>query len=66
MDELRLLKDKILCSCSMSQSEVAAFSPFINAAVLAKSTTELEEIIAQRGRVSRQETTPRLSEACLP
>lgn len=46
MDELKLLKEKILCSCSMSQSEVAAFSPFINAAVLAKSTTELEEITA--------------------
>jgi hypothetical protein len=46
MDELRLLKEKILFFCTMSESEVSAFSPFINAAVLAKSTTELEEITA--------------------
>ena len=48
MEELSLLKEKILCCCSMTQSEVSVsqFNALINSVVLARSTTELEEIAA--------------------
>lgn len=47
MSDLWPLRDKLLSWCSFSEEDLAPFNSIVDATVLARSTTELEEITAR-------------------